>query len=279
MAKNHLLIIALLFCSCSGGSIPKAGPVVSQSVPSQSKSAIPSNTAKPKKEIQAKLELPSTSDSEDIVTHIGYTASYNHEMLIPNWVAYELTAEECEGTNKGKESFCWDPDLKGRQPNREDYKNDEQWDRGHMAPKADMKWSVQAYEESYFLSNICPQNRSFNTGSWASTEKFARRIARKYGSAYIICGPIVSTNQYGTLGTPKIVIPDAFFKAILIKEGTTYSAIAFVMKNIPETQNMKNCSMPVDELEEIIGRDLFYKLNNEIQGDIESNVNYSDWGI
>lgn len=94
-------------------------------------------------------------------------------MLIPNWVAYELTAEECEGTLKGKESFCWDPDLNGRQPNRGDYKNNEQWDRGHMAPKADMKWSVQAYEESYFLSNVCPQNRSFNSGSWASTEKFA----------------------------------------------------------------------------------------------------------
>jgi len=277
--KSYLLIFAFLFCSCSGGSIPRAGSVANQSVPSQSRPAIPSNSAKPKNEIQIKLELPAFSNSEDIVSHIGFTASYNHEMLIPNWVAYELTAEECEGTQKGKESFCWDPDLKGRQPNREDYKNDEQWDRGHMAPKADMKWSVQAYEESYFLSNVCPQNRTFNSGSWASTEKFARRIARKYGRAYIVCGPIVNIKQYGTLGIPKIVIPDAFFKAVLIKKESSYSAIAFIMKNKPVTQNLKECSMSVDELEAIIGVDLFNNLSSSIQKEIESTVTYSDWGI
>lgn len=277
--KSHLLIFVLLFCGCSGGPIPKAGPVISQSVPLQSRTAIPSNRAKPKNEIQAKLEIPAFSKSEDIVSHIGFTSSYNHEMLIPNWVAYELTAEECEGTLKGKESFCWDPDLKGRQPNREDYKNDAQWDRGHMAPKADMKWSVQAYEESYFLSNICPQNRTFNSGSWASTEKFARRIARKYGSAYIVCGPIVTMQQYGTLGTPEIVIPDAFFKAVLIKKETSYSAIAFIMQNKPVTQDLKGCSMSVDKLEAIIGMDLFCNLKSSIQKEIESTVTYSDWGI
>lgn len=277
--KNHLLIFVLLFCGCSGGSIPKAGPVISQSAPSQSRAEIPSNRAKPKNEIQAKLEIPAFSESEDIVSHIGFTASYNHEMLIPNWVAYELTAEECEGTLKGKESFCWDPELKGRQPNREDYKNEAQWDRGHMAPKADMKWSVQAYEESYFLSNVCPQNRSFNSGSWASTEKFARRIARKYGRAYIVCGPIVTMQQYGTLGTPKIIIPDAFFKAVLIKKETSYSAIAFIMQNKPETQDLKGCSMSVDKLEAIVGIDLFCNLKSSIQKEIESTVTYSDWGI
>lgn len=277
--KSYLLIFTLLFYSCSGGSIPKAGPVISQPVSSQSRTSIPSNIAKPKKEVQVKLELPAFSNSEDIVSHIGFTASYNHEMLIPNWVAYELTAEECEGTLRGKESFCWDPELKGRQPNREDYKNDAQWDRGHMAPKADMKWSVQAYEESYFLSNVCPQNRAFNSGSWASTEKFARRIARKYGAVYMICGPIVSSNQYGTLGSCRIIIPDAFFKAILIKKGESFSAIAFVMQNKPETQNLKECSMPVDELEQILGKDLFCNLDARIQDNIESVVNYSDWGI
>lgn len=280
MMRCLLFIFALLLCSCSGGSIPKAGPVATAQadVPSV-KLSLPAKNAKPEKNVQVKLELPAISTSDDIVTHIGYAVSYNHEMLIPNWVAYELTAEECEGTFKGKESFCWDPELKGRQPNREDYKNDAQWDRGHMAPKADMKWSVQAYEESYFLSNVCPQNRTFNGGSWASTEKFARRIARKYGKAYIICGPIVTMKQYGTLGTPEIVIPDAFFKAVLINNGSTYSAISFVMQNIPETQNLKECSITVDDLEKIIGIDIFCNLDVAIQNEIEAKVNYFDWGI
>lgn len=279
MNKVILLISIFFLCNCAGGTIPKAGPVDVQVTPTQKRPGIRSSNAKSDKIVKEKLEIPAYSKDEDIVSHIGYTASYNHEMLIPNWVAYELTAEECEGTLKGKESFCWDPELNGRQPNREDYKNDAQWDRGHMAPKADMKWSVQAYEESYFLSNVCPQNRSFNSGSWASTEKFSRRIAHRYGSAYIVCGPIVTTNQYGTLGEPKIVIPDAFYKAILVKKGQSYSAIAFVMQNIPEKQSIKCCSMSVDNLEQMIGRDLFVGLDDEIETNVESWVNYSDWGI
>lgn len=279
MNKVILLISIFFLCNCAGGTIPKAGPVDVQVTPTQKRPGIRSSNAKSDKIVKEKLEIPAYSKDEDIVSHIGYTASYNHEMLIPNWVAYELTAEECEGTLKGKESFCWDSALNGRQPNREDYKNDQQWDRGHMAPKADMKWSVQAFEESYLLSNICPQNRAFNAGSWASTEKFARKIARRYGSAYIVCGPIVTTNRFGTLGEPKIVIPDAFFKAILVKKGQSYSAIAFVMQNAPETQNIKCCSMSVSELEQIIGRDLFVGLDDKIEPKVESVVDYSDWGI
>lgn len=272
-------MLLLVPFSCTGGSIPKAGPVASQNATAPTKASILSNKKKPKNTSAIKLELPSYDTDEDVVFHLGFTVSYNHDMLIPNWVAYELTSEECDGTFKGKESFNWDSKLKGRQPNREDYKNSEQWDRGHMAPKADMKWSIHAYEESFLLSNICPQNRSFNAGSWASTEKFARRIAKRYETAFIICGPIVTINQYGTLGMPHIVIPDAFFKAVLVKKGQAYSAIAFVMKNSPEIQNIRQCSMSIDDLERIIGRDLFIGLEDEVESQVESVVNYSDWGI
>lgn len=101
---------------------------------------------------ESKLELPAIKKGEQVITHIGYTTSYNSKTLNPDWVAYELTREEVQGEYKGKTSFCWDPDVKGRKSRREDYKNEEGWDKGHMAPRADMKWSVQAFEESYYLS-------------------------------------------------------------------------------------------------------------------------------
>lgn len=50
-----------------------------------------------------------------------------------------------------------------------------------MAPRADMKWSVHVFEESYYLSNICPQNHDLNAGDWLKTENLARRMAEKYG--------------------------------------------------------------------------------------------------
>ena len=33
-------------------------------------------------------------DGETIIGYEGYTVSYNENLLIPNWVSYELTAEE-----------------------------------------------------------------------------------------------------------------------------------------------------------------------------------------
>lgn len=234
---------------------------------------------RPDQSWQTNLALPKISSDDDVVNHIGFSASYNHNTLCPNWVAYGLTAEKVKGSFKGKESFRWDPVLKGRQANREDYKNDQQWDKGHMVPKADMKWSVQAYEESFFLTNICPQDHSFNAGAWCSLEKLVRRMATKYGCAYIIAGPIIGAGINGTLGESEVSIPDKFFKAILIPKNNSYSAVAFVMNNSPKNKPLKLCAMPVDSLERIIGIDLFIGLDDKTEQTVESQVIYSDWGL
>lgn len=276
-------VVFLLFCGCitGPGSVPKAGPVNATAVVTNIN--VKRSSKLPKKPKPTKcaypIEYPEVLDIDDIVVHEGFAASYNHETLCPNWVAYELTAEEANGRMKGKESFQWDPLLKGRQSNREDYKNDQQWDKGHMAPKADMKWSVNAYEESFFLTNICPQNRSFNGGIWLSTEKLARRSAEKYGKVFIITGPIFTDRKFGTLGESKVAIPDRFFKALLIPKGNTYSAIAFVLDNAPANSSLKSSAMSVDSLESLIGRDLFYCLNDEIELIVESKILYADWTL
>ena len=54
------------------------------------------------------------------------------------------------------------------------------YDRGHMAPAADMKWNKQAMEESFYMSNICPQNPNLNRGDWNDLEEKSRQMAKKY---------------------------------------------------------------------------------------------------
>ena len=242
----------------------------------QGRPSIPSKNAIVEK--KQPLELPSISDKDDIVEHLGYTASYNHEWLIPNWVAYELTREELNGTTKGEESFQWDPSIKGKQAWREDYSGSG-WDKGHMIPRADLKWSAKAYSESFYFSNICPQNHDFNAGAWLTTENMARRIARKYGSVYVVCGPLVLDNSFGTIGEHKVVVPDAFFKAFLICDQGDYSAIGIIMNNVSDNQRLKDCSMSVDELEAKCGLNLFAGLNPTIQDTIEARIDWSKWGI
>ena len=109
----------------------------------------------------ALLELPSTQPADSILAYTGFSVSYNSDQLIPKWVAYELTAEELDGNVPRARSFSMDVGYKGRQAMREDYSNTG-WDKGHMAPSADMKWSQTAMSESFYLTNVCPQNPDLN---------------------------------------------------------------------------------------------------------------------
>ena len=225
------------------------------------------------------MELPTIKKGEQVITHIGYTTSYNSKTLNPNWVAYELTREEVQGECKGKTSFCWDPDVKGRKSRREDYKNEQNWDKGHMAPRADMKWSVQAFEESYYLSNICPQNHDLNAGDWLKTEKLARRMAEKYGKVYVICGPVFIFNKYGTLGENKVWIPDAFFKALLVKVNDRYESIAFYMSNESQKNEIMHYVRTVNDIEVLLKMDLFPALPDSVEEKVESTFSRSIWGL
>lgn len=225
------------------------------------------------------LELPSVTHDEQVIEHIGYTTSYNSNTLNPNWVAYELTSSELQGDFKGKNSFCWDPSVKGRKSNREDYKNNRDWDKGHLAPKADMKWSIQAYEESFYLSNVCPQNHQLNAGDWLKIENLARRIAKKYKKIYVVCGPVFKDRKFGTLGENNVWIPDAFFKALLVFSGETYESIGFYMSNEPQKNNLRSYVSTVDDIEKIISRDLFVSLDDKLEDVAEGRVNYSFWGL
>ena len=48
------------------------------------------------------------------------------------------------------------------------------YDRGHLAPSADFRWSKKALSESYFYSNMSPQVASFNRECWADLEGLIR---------------------------------------------------------------------------------------------------------
>lgn len=223
------------------------------------------------------LEIPSFSRSEDINKYKGFTVSYNHTTLVPNWVAYELTSSELDGDYDNKNSnFSRDPNLIGSQASREDYSNSG-WDKGHMAPKADMRWSSQAYWQSHYFTNICPQNHKFNAGDWNTLEKSVRNWARKYERIWIVCGPIFTTHQYGTIGQAKVQVPDKFFKALLIKNGNDYESIAFVMPNNGQHHPQNSYAMSVDQLEEIIQRDLFPNLEDPIEEATERDFDLTYW--
>jgi len=226
------------------------------------------------------IEIPAKiiGRKEQIINHLGFTVSYNGDWKIPNWVAYELTKEETEGTVPRYDKFVPDPEISSKESaTTYDYTNTG-WDRGHMAPAADMKWSEQAMIESFYLSNICPQNSNLNRGIWEDLESQVRELAKQKGRIYVVCGPIVS-KQPKTIGTNKVTIPDAFFKVLLQNKDDNWCAIGFLFANVSGRKLLSTYAMSVDEIETVTGIDFFPTLPDELENAIESEVDFTQWTI
>ncbi|MBQ4063318.1 MAG: DNA/RNA non-specific endonuclease [Bacteroidaceae bacterium] len=219
-----------------------------------------------------------TPSKSQIIEHTGYTVSYNSSTKNPNWVGYELTAEEAAGVVGREAGFCCDPMVRGTQACDDDYKNSG-WDRGHMAPAADMKWSKQAMEESFYLSNVSPQNKNLNRGVWKKLEELTRDKAELYGRVVVVTGPIFNGNKQESIGYGHVKIPDAFFKVLLTDYNGKYRSIGFVCKNKAEKKKLKEYAMSIDEVEELTGLDFFTALPDETENEMEKSYSAPFWGL
>lgn len=227
----------------------------------------------------SKVEIPvlKYSITNQVISHTGYTVSYNSDWKIPNWVAYELTSEEARGTSPRSNAWSTDPAVKGPQANSYDYKGSG-WDRGHMAPAGDMKWGSTVMDESFYYTNIVPQDGNLNSGQWRIIEEQCRDLAKRYGSVYVVCGPIVEGNNYRTIGN-KVCVPDALFKVLLMKVKGNYEAIGFYYRNEPASGNISNYAKSIDEIESITQMDFFSLLPDDIENKVESTYTTSTWGF
>ena len=226
------------------------------------------------------VEIPSILDerSDRVIRHKGYTVSYNYDWKIPNWVAYELTDIEVQGEVPRYDRFKPDPMVpQNASASTNDYKYSG-YDRGHLAPAADMKWDEQAMRESFYLSNICPQNPNLNGGVWKDLEEQVRDLASQNGRIFVVCGPIVHDTKT-TIGENKVVVPQAFFKVLLQEIGGEIHTIGFIYENKSGRKPMSTYAMSVDEVEKITNIDFFPSLPDRIEKETESKVDFSKWTL
>lgn len=220
------------------------------------------------------LEIPAqlTDRKEAILRRTGYTVSYNEDLLIPNWVAWHLTSDRLTGPAKRKGiSFMEDTEAPGALVNTHDYARSG-FDRGHMCPAGDNKWSQQAMDECFLMTNMCPQNHSLNAGVWNTIEQQCRNWAKQYGKVYIVCGPIFLNKEHRKLGKNKVVVPDAFFKVVL-HTGKNPQAIGFICRNQSQKGRKKTEFVnSVDEVERITGYDFFPQLPDDVEKRVEAKA-------
>ena len=213
---------------------------------------------------------------EQMLRRTGYTASYNKATKLPNWVAWHLTADRTTGPAK-RSGVDFQADMNVPAPRAEDsdyYGSG--YDRGHMCPAADNKYSEKAMEESFLFTNMCPQNGNLNRGDWNEMEQACRRWAKEYGGVYVVCGPILYKGKHKTIGKNKVVVPEAFFKVVL-RTGENPKAIGFIYKNAEGDRPKGDYVNTVDEVERITGIDFFPELPDDVENKVEATADIADW--
>ena len=100
------------------------------------------------------------------------------------------------------------------------------YDRGHLAPAADFKYSFTTMDNSFLLSNIAPQEPTFNQHAWNGLESATRACAQQVRELTVLTGTL---GKSGSLhGQGRVTIPSSFFK--MWTDGKDYRL--WVMPNI-----------------------------------------------
>ncbi len=216
-------------------------------------------------------------DSGHLIDYEGFTVYFRPDMHQPGYVAWTLSPDEAgaEVANRRDATFRPDPDVDGC-ATLDDYRNSG-FDRGHMAPAADMKWSHKAMADCHFLTNICPQDKSVNAGPWATVEKNSRKWSQRHGELYIVAGPVLGDRLTRTIGPSRVPVPERFFKVIVAPTANPPMGIAFLMPNHPFDGSAQATVVSIDDVEAITGYDFFAALPDEVENAVEAQHSMAAW--
>jgi len=218
-----------------------------------------------------------TSTTNQIIQHDYYTLSYSEKYEQAEWVAYELKKNYVRSNNFKRPYFIEDPKVKTGSADWRNYKKSG-YDKGHLCPAGDMEFDINAYNDTFFTSNISPQLHDFNSGVWNRLEQKVRYWATKYDGIYVITGGILQPSL-PTIGKEKVSIPNYFYKVLLDNSNGQYRMIAFLVPSKNSDKPLYDFVISVDSLEKMTGIDFFPKLDDKIENSLEKNSDYKSWSF
>lgn len=189
----------------------------------------------------------------------GYTVAYDTRSKIPYWTHEHLTEKSLQ-KNADRNGLSFREDDTLYPPHRSQLNDYYQsgFDRGHIVPAADASFSKEALQETFFLSNICPQHPKLNRGLWAKLEKTIRTLATKTKWVNVITGPLFLAHEatdgkryvtYQVIGKNDVAVPTHFFKVIETREKTW----AYVLPNTETEGSLSDYLFSVSDLEKLSG--------------------------
>lgn len=228
----------------------------------------------------ARTGYPRLATGDTVVVHPGHALVWNDRYKVPKWTAHMILPDIMEGNLARIDTFLPDPLVKTNTALTTAY-----WysgyDRGHMVPSADMRWSMDALKATYYYTNVAPQKPEMNRGTWADLEDWMRRYVHYSGHrVFVITAPILG-NDMPLLNKPKaeadVSAPPLFFKAMVDLDAPVGKGIAFLMKNDLNDQGVLSYAVSIDSVEALSGLDLFPALDDTLEQHIEARYNTQDW--
>lgn len=218
--------------------------------------------------------------------HSAMVLSYAEEYEQALWVAHIIRPEVADGRGARTNDFREDPLVATGSAVEADYFLKEMqadstykydgfgWDRGHLAPSADFRWSEKALSESFLYSNMSPQLDDFDRDGWAELEGLLRGyVARTGQQLYVVTGGVLKEGlAVIDRGVNKVSIPEQYYKVVLDLEAG--KAIAFLMPNVKLPYPIEHYAVSVDDVEELTGLDFFNLIEGQEQLEAEADTEY-----
>mmetsp|Transcript_19848 Transcript_19848/g.32625 ORF Transcript_19848/g.32625 Transcript_19848/m.32625 type:complete len:328 (-) Transcript_19848:25-1008(-) len=213
----------------------------------------------------------------------GFSLGYDRRLRLSTWAYEKVTKETVKGEAERSNKFFPDKSEDSIFQSRlDDYKNTG-LDRGHLVPAADFKNSKRAMDETFILSNICPQSPDLNRTYWAQLEMFVRELTNHFDEVHTITGPLFVPKfdredkewktEYKMVGNsravpgnfPQLPVPTHFYKIVLgrrLRERNKLFMAAFVLPNEPVKSgtSLKEFQVTVPFVEYLSGHLFFPKL-------------------
>jgi len=220
---------------------------------------------------------PLTSTTDTIRSYTGFDLGYNEQYEQASWVVYVITREEVEsGQVDRTDNFRPDTSISTGSAELKDYRGSG-FDRGHLAPAGDMKWDRTAMSESFLMSNMSPQEPSFNRGIWKRLEEQVRNWAIEKDSLFVITGPVLES-LVSSIGENEVGVPGFYFKVLVDLSPPDHPFIAFMLPNTGSSGNLDQFAITVDSLEQVTGYDFFASApEQEVVDWLESQLDLGSW--
>lgn len=212
-----------------------------------------------------------------IIRHNHYFLSYSEEHEQAEWAAYYLSTENLSKHDFDRPYFKQDPLVTTESAHWNNYK-ETGYDKGHLVPAADMRFSEEAYKDTFLTSNVAPQDKEFNAGIWNRLEQKIRYWAEKYNALFVVTGSILH-DELKTIGEEEVAVPDYFYKILVRVQHDSLVMISFLIPNEKSDKALYHFATTIDKIEFITGIPFNEKISGKIEEKIQKELSYKEWSF